>query len=197
MHLWAAKTFYDSTFVVDDDIFHRLLEVGFLTAMASTIVHIRTVDMLSHPADYVDMFALSLSLLLANFISLLRQVEIGFTGVGEPGLMKQVSFRNSRDVMIPLSLQLAATIVAGMEYYGSDGSSYGDDSHRMLAAGTAGGSTNHIPIILTLAGPVVYQTIWMIRGICLFPNDGSHTKISEYLQWHELSFPVSVTDLFL
>ncbi|CAJ1914880.1 unnamed protein product [Cylindrotheca closterium] len=176
MYLWSAKTFFDSTFVVDDDIVHRMMEVAFLTAMGSVIVHIRTADVLSHTADYVDMFALSLSLLIADVITLLRQIEIGLTGVGEEGILKMVSFRNSRDVMIPLSLQLVATIIAGLDYYSTAGGSYGDDSHRLLAGG-AGGSTNHIPIILTLAGPVVYQIQWAIRGICLFPSDGSHKKL--------------------
>ncbi|KAL3945026.1 MAG: hypothetical protein SGBAC_000883 [Bacillariaceae sp.] len=176
MNLWSAKTFFDSTFAVDDDIVHRVMEVCFLTAMGSVIVHIRTADILSHPADYVDMFALSLSLLLAQFITLLRQIEIGITGIGEEGVLKMVSFRNSRDVMIFGSTQLAATIIAGLDYYNNAGGSYEDGSHRMLAGG-GGGSTNHIPIILTLAGPVIFQIQWTIRGIFLFPSDGSHTKL--------------------
>jgi hypothetical protein len=173
MFLWSAKTFYDACFVIDDDIYHRLLDILFLTALASSIVHIRTVDILSHPSDYIDMFVLSLSLLFGNFFTLLRNVEVGLTGIGQQDLLKQASIRGVRDVMIPFSLQLAATIIAGLDYYRN-----ADGSHRLLA-GEASGSTNHIPIILTLVGPVIYQIQWMIRGICFFPSDGSHIKKSE------------------
>lgn len=173
MYLWSAKTFYDSCFVIDDDIYHRVFEVLFLTALASSIVHIRTVDILSHPSDYIDMFVLSLSLLVGIFITLIRQVEVGVTGVGQPDLLKQVSIRNTIDVMITFSLQLAATIIAGLDYY-----RHADGSHRLLA-GEASGSTNHLPIILTIAGPVIFQIVWFVRGIFFFPSDGSHTKKSE------------------
>lgn len=173
MFLWSAKTYYDACFVIDDDIYHRLLDVLFLTALASSIVHIRTVDILSHPSDYIDMFCLSLSLLLGNFITLLRHVEVGLTGIGNQALLKQVGIRGVRDVMMPFSLQLAATIIAGLDYY-----RHADGSHRLLAGETSG-STNHLPIILTLVGPVMYQIQWLIRGICFFPSDGSHIKQSE------------------
>jgi len=205
-NLWTAKSFYDSCFVVDDDICHKALDVGFLTAMASVIVHIRTVDILSHPADYPDMFALCLSLTIAHFIGLLRQVEIGITGIGEPGLLKGVSIRNSRDAMMILLLQLAATVIAGLEYFNNDGGSYGKDSHRLLAS-AAGGSTNHIPTILTLVGPLVFEIVWLIRGIFLFPKDGSHTKIMvplnidftihRYAEWTMLMLGESVFSLLV
>jgi hypothetical protein len=90
MHLWSAKTYFDSCFVVEDDLCHRLLEIGFLTALASAIVHTKTVDILSHPSDYIDMFAMSLSLLISFFFTILRQVEIGLTGIGQP-VLKLVS----------------------------------------------------------------------------------------------------------
>eukprot|EP00980_Cylindrotheca_fusiformis_P023730 scaffold10871_cov177-Cylindrotheca_fusiformis.AAC.10 len=171
-HLWAMKTYYDSCFIVDDDIYHRLFEVLFLTSLASAIAHTRTVNILSHPSDYVDMFVLSLSLLLGNFIALLRMVELGVTGIGEQDLLKKVSIRGVYDGMIVFTLQLAATIIAGCDYY-----QHADGSHRLLA-GEAGGPINHVPIILTLAGPLIYQIQWVIRGICFFPSDGSHTKRS-------------------
>ena len=113
---------------------------------------------------------------IALVFTLFRQVEIGVSGVGEEGVLKQVSIRNSIDVIVILVLQLAATIIAGVDYYGNAGSS--NETHRALA-GAAGGSTNNIPIILTLAGPIIYQTRWTVRGICFFPNDGSHKKKSE------------------
>jgi hypothetical protein len=173
MFLWSAKTFYDSCFVIEDDIYHRLFDVLFLTALASSIVHIRTVDILSHPSDYIDMFVLSLSLLFGNFLTMLRPLEVGLTGIGQQDLLKQVSIRGVLDVMVPFSLQLAATIIAGLDYY-----RHADGSHRLLAE-EASGSTNHLPIILTLAGPVIYQISWMIRGIFFFPSDGSHKTKSE------------------
>jgi hypothetical protein len=177
MFLWSAKTFFDSCFVIDDDVYHRLFDVLFLTALASSIVHIRTVDILSHPSDYIDMFALSLSLLCGIFLTMLRPVEVGLTGIGQQDLLKQVSIRGVTDVMIPFSLQLAATIIAGLDYY-----RHADDSHRLLAEvaeEASSSSANHLPIILTLAGPAIYQISWVIRGIFFFPSDGSHIKKSE------------------
>jgi hypothetical protein len=83
--------------------------------------------------------------------------------------------RNSNYAAIPFVFQLVATILSGLDYYQTT-----DGSHRMLGAASGGGSTNHIPMVLTLAGPVIYQVIFAINAIFFFPSDGSHKKMSKW-----------------
>lgn len=179
MNLWKTKTFYDACFVFEDDLYHRVLEVAFLGALAAVIVNTRTVKLLSYPSEYVDMFAFCLSLCVAYLIGLLRQIEVGLTGVGQTEVLKQVSKRNSVDASISLVFQVVATILAGLDFYGKseDGSKY-----RLLGEESSSyGSANHLPIIFTLLGPILYEVRLSSRAICFFPSDGSHKEMSKSL----------------
>ena len=93
MSIWWDKTYYDGRYVVGDDLYHRIFEVIHLSALASTVVHIRTVDVLSHPSDHFAPFGLCLSLAISKLLFLIRQIEVYFAGVGqrEVRLMKENS----------------------------------------------------------------------------------------------------------
>lgn len=180
MHLWKRKTSYDACFVVEDDLYHRLFDVAFLASLASCVLSIQKVKMLSYPSKSIDMFALSLSLLIAHLADLFRHIEVKIKAVGQRETLDQVGRRGVYDAAIVVLFQLIATAVAGYEYYSKSESAY-----RMLGEETKyedssyGSSANHIPIIFTLLGVIIFDAQWTIRGIFLFPSDGSHKKISE------------------
>jgi hypothetical protein len=114
-------------------------------------------------------------------------MELYLVGRGQRELLKTVSRRDGLFVLLLLVLQVAATVIAGMEYFQPQ--TVNDDDHRLLAAAAAGedaatveensSMTNHIPILLCLLVPVLYYTALTVRVVFLFPNDGSHKKIGK------------------
>ena len=171
MGLWTSKMFYTSRFYVVDDIFHRLFEVATLIPLAMSILHIRTVPILSDPQHYVDIFAFTLSITIGILLNLTRSVEVMICQHfwNTDGLFPEAYYAGQRDLIfgVPsLAFALAATIYSGQQYYGyktdsgSDATgSYKDDdgNHRIMADAKAGGTTNDeddIAIWLSLAGPI-------------------------------------------
>ena len=140
MAQWFTRMYFDSRFSFSDDPLHRLFEVLHLCFLATAVVHIRSVDVMSNPSDYPDMFAYSLGLTMLTVMNLIRNIEIYFFVDGEPAA-KIVTKRDSLSQMVQLSFYLAAAIVTGTQYFhnrrnsGSDGGGYEDDSHRGLFGG--------------------------------------------------------------
>jgi hypothetical protein len=180
MQVWYWRMIYDGRFVVGDDLFHRLAEIAGLVALASTIVHIRPASILSNASDNVDMFAFCLSLTSCQFLMLLRFVELYFWGIGEGTVLKSMAVKEGMIVSVIFFLTLAASVVAGVEFYGNDD----EDNHRMLAeAATATPSsveTTNVPIWLCLMSFVSFNLITTLRLVFLMPSDGSHTKQSKF-----------------
>ena len=199
MQMWRDKMYYDARFVVGDDIFHRIFEACLFLVGAGGIVHIGTVDIMSNPRDYPDMFAFALVLTAFSFINITGYLEVYFFGHGQPEVLKKVTSRESLGRLLPFSLNLAATIIAGIEYFVNGAGSYGDeneeagyvntnatyndkdDDHRLLA-GDAVYSTdgevyiNDVPIYLCLTAYVSYITLVMLMVHFFYPRDGSHKK---------------------
>jgi hypothetical protein len=75
-NLWGYKLFYDSRFYVLDDVWHRGYEITMLTALATVVLHIKPVAVLSHPTQTMDMFVYCVGLCVAYFLALGRLVEI-------------------------------------------------------------------------------------------------------------------------
>lgn len=135
---WFTRMYYDSRFAFGDDPFHRLFEVINLCFLATAVVHIRTVDVMSNPSKYPDMFAYALGATLLSVMSICRNIEIMFYVAGEPAA-KIVAKRDVINQVGQGTFYLAATIVAGTMYYGrnsgGEGSNYeygNDESHRGL-----------------------------------------------------------------
>lgn len=196
---WMEKTYYDSRYAVDDDLFHRFFEVAVLLALSTAVLHIRPVEFMSNPAEYDDMFTYSLALTLGSALNMYRYVETYFFGKGQIEVIKQCSTRDIRHGMITFVFYLAATIVSGIPYYSNDGSSDSDynsnanateassygDGHRSMAAAaeadysyTTASETTNVPIILCLAAPIALHLVQSFTVLFLFPNDGSHKKFT-------------------
>jgi hypothetical protein len=199
MQMWRDKMFYDSRFVVGDDIFHRVFETVVYLMAAGGILHIGPVVIMSNPREHPDMFAFALVLTLFSFMNFVGYMEVYFFGVGQPKVLKQVALRDSMWRLIPFGLQLAATIIAGMEYfvYGAGAGNakelagYAaeiaadehDDDHRFLAGDSAYASENEayvndLPIILVLAAYVSWCAAMAFFLRFMFPRDGSHKKFT-------------------
>jgi len=136
---WYSRMYCDSRFSFGDDPFHRLFEVINLCFLATAVVHIRTVDVMSNPSKYPDMFAYALGLTLLTFMSICRNIQLMLFAEGEPAA-KIVAKRDMVNQAGQFAFYVAATIVAGTQYYstttgGGSGSDYGygnEDSHRFL-----------------------------------------------------------------
>ena len=177
MSIWWDKTYYDGRFVVGDDLYHRFFEVMHLCVLASVVVHIRPVDILSSPSKYVDMFGLCVSLCVSYMLSFIRQLEVYFAGVGERQLLKNAIRRECVQTILLILFFGAAAVVAGLEHFGDSGGG----EHRNLAEATVykeSTEMNHIPIWLCLAAEL---SRWVMMAIktCSSPNDGSHKKFGE------------------
>lgn len=130
-YMWLDELFYEARFVVGDDTIHRVFHLCYYLVVATAILHIRPVPLMSTPSDYVDMFAFSLTCVLANLFTMARYVEVIFSGQGQE-CCKVASRRDIMAKFIPTSFYLAATVVSGMDYYGAS------QTH----------STTNVPIIL-------------------------------------------------
>lgn len=161
-----------------DDLFHRIFEIASLVALASAVVHIRPVGILSNASDRVDMFAFCISLTAAQFLILLRFAELYHYGVSEGTILKNMGLKDGMLFGVTFSISMAASIVAGMEYYGLDEED-ADKENRMLAE-EATATTTDVPIWLCLTSFVVYIAICTVRIMFFFPHDGSHKKYSKF-----------------
>ena len=78
---WVPKMMYESMFQVPDDIMHFFLEILQLCFLASTVLHIRPVDKMSHVLSNPTMFLFCLSCWLNLVYKIFQYLEIQFWGV--------------------------------------------------------------------------------------------------------------------
>ena len=206
MGMWLDKVFYDSRFVVcGDDLFHRAFELARLAVLATAILHIRTMDIMSNGKDYVDTFLFCLTILIGNLLTWFKYVEVYFFGVGQP-VIKREALRWIKMTAVFVALVLVATILAGIEYYGHSSSgeydkvegytnaskatttysnaTADDDHHRVLAGAPASSSyatdekeTFDVPIYLILAG-YIFRWVHLTFNIKFcFPGGGRHKEL--------------------
>ena len=194
---WFYRMSFDSRFALSDDPVHRLAEVVHLCFLATAVVHIRTVDVMSHPTEYPDMFAYALGLLLMSTMNICKNLELYIWVDGEAAA-KQVAKRDVLHHACQGSLYLAATINAGLEYYGhSDGEKRYeneiDDGHRslmqrLLANETYAATDSYgyykestmtdIPVWLCLGGYLFMAVHYLVMVLFCFPGGGRHKLIS-------------------
>ena len=187
---WKEKLHYDSRFSLRDDVFHRVLEMGFYVVNATSCLHIRTVEIMSNSRDHVDMFAFSVSQVIFTLMAVLGYAEIYFFAEGQKAVLKQVAHRDCKLKLIPFSFYLAAAIVSGINFYANDDkdkyvavATANDDYHRILSGGETTTATylafvDHLPIWLCFGASLAYfaQFVFMIQ--IWFPRDGSHKKVT-------------------
>jgi hypothetical protein len=178
MNLWSFKVYYDSRFYYLDDYYHRVYEILLLCALATAVLHIRPVSILSYPSKYPDMFIFCLSINIAYALAVGRLVEIVFCCKymkrTATGLYPEASHSCRRDILghiVAFGCLLSATIYSGISYFGTNSanatekyngtnytSSTNDVYHRILAVSntTSDYSTtakpDAIPVWLLLGG---------------------------------------------
>jgi hypothetical protein len=194
MGMWMDKVAFDSRYVCEDDLFHRLFQICVLVVLATAVLHIRVVDVLSHPDENISMFVFALSLVINRIFVTVRSMEIYFFGLGQTQILKTVAFTEMRKNAVSGSIYLAAMIIAGIEYFGSEN----DGSGRRGLAGAAvaiesssSSGTNHIPISLCLAGCVFEQILFAIYVVFFFPGGGRHKERYVYIRDDDRQFFVS------
>lgn len=120
MMMWHDKLFFDARFTTRPgfDVVHRFIEVAQLCCVATALSRIRTVDVLSHPSEHVDVFQLSSALFLNSIFTLFRYIEVILIGIGDPG----AAVTARKDIIcriIPALFLLAAALDSGLLYFGS------------------------------------------------------------------------------
>lgn len=113
---------FDSRFFTRDDMWHRVYEFAVLVVLATAVLHIRPVRILSDAENTIDMFVYCLSIAIGNSLSIGRMVEILISVEGEPAA-KVVARRDIVMLLGSTSFFLAAAVVAGVKYYDGHGSS--------------------------------------------------------------------------
>ena len=107
---------YDSRYYTLDDSFHRGYELCILIALATAILHIRPVTILSNPSDNLDMFIFCLSVGIANLLCIGRAIEVYFNVIGEKAA-KSSSIREILWFSPPILFYTIAAILSGLKYY--------------------------------------------------------------------------------
>jgi hypothetical protein len=188
MGIWMDKMFFDSRFVYEDDLFHRLFQICILVVLATAVLHIRSVDVMSHPSTHISMFVFCILLVLSKLLVLARSIEIYWFGLGQTQILKTVAVRDMRKVLISGFMYLAAAIVAGIDYYGNQGQDSGsarrglaytavaeDEIYVGYDSSTSPG-VNHIPISLCLAGFLFEQILFAVFIVFFAPAGGRHKE---------------------
>ncbi|KAL7564133.1 hypothetical protein ACA910_021108 [Epithemia clementina (nom. ined.)] len=225
MGIWTSKMFYAARFFVVDDIFHRLYEVATLMPLATSVLHIQTVPILSDLKNNIDMFAFTLSISIGVFLNLLRSAEIIICQhyLQTDGLYPEAYYSSWRDIIWGLPFfcfSLLATIYSAIQYYGNSSNDdraaadmkY-DDNHRVLAAGqsdaaTEPGSEDDVAIWLSLFGPSSIVVVLFVYVIFVFNRPTRDNKkysvplnidytIHRYGEWIMLLLGESVLSLLI
>lgn len=122
--------YWDSRFYTPSrDIYHAFYELCTLVVLATAVLHIRPVALLSNPEEHIDLFIYCLAICIGMLLVMGRSLEIMVLIEGEPAAVV-ASRRDAFAYFIMTSFFAAAAIYAGIKYYGSDdGSSYGGSSY--------------------------------------------------------------------
>jgi hypothetical protein len=155
--------------VHDDDLVHRVGELLILVVLATAVLHIRSVSIMSDTSQ-PSMFAFSISLLLDRVYVFCRHAEVYFLGVGDRKGMKGSVTRLAVARCLGFAGYLSATIVAGLAYYSGDGTA----ERRLVEADATNGSAtaSNVAIWLCFAGYVASQIGYTIELQFFIPTTG-------------------------
>lgn len=176
--LWTLKLFYDARYFVGDDVYHTLYEVISLLALATSVLNIRTVAILSDPTKK-DMLVYIVGIVISYVLAIGRYVEVMICQrLGRNGLYPEAghaSLRESLWMGFACICYLAAAIVAGVslgEYpsnpvyndnhttYNNEtyqNETYSDDHHRFLAPDESSIRVDDRPIYVVLGAALASQ----------------------------------------
>lgn len=136
---WFTATFFDARFSWGADPWHGFLELARICFLATAVVHIRTVDVMSQPSKYPDMFGFSLGVLCLTICNIYDSLEVRFKVVGEKAA--KYSERGSVFAHCVMGVfYLASTCIAGVAYFGIQDEEYNE-------AGGEGGRRKLVPLV--------------------------------------------------
>jgi hypothetical protein len=175
--LWTNKMSHDSRFYCRNDYFHGIYEIASFLALATSVLYIRPLSILSDPAGNSDMFRFSLSILIAYVLSLGRLLEVSLVQrfvKNQTGLFPESFFAaliDSIHMVLSIVFVLAAAIYSGISYHNGTSSVYGvekskqEDGHRWLASAASDNTAlkssynqpDYIPIWLLLGSTLIFS----------------------------------------
>jgi hypothetical protein len=150
-----------------------------LVILATAVLHIRSVTIMSDISGQVSMFAFALSLLLDRVYATIRYAEVYHFGVGHREGLKGSVLKMTLPRILATAGYLAAAIVAGVAYFGSSESHerrMAESSATADSAATASHGTSNVPIWLCFVGYVGSIIAYTIEIQFFFPKDGSHKE---------------------
>jgi low temperature requirement protein LtrA len=188
LQIWMEHAVFSSKFVYDNDIAHCVLHILALLVVATAVLNIRPVDIMSHSSTEISMFVFCLCLGLERCLTLLRYVELHFFGVGQTKVLQKDAMAAMCRALFLLVFYIAAMTVAAMKFFPRQHAD--KEYNRLLADATAGAekdeyqaaaadeeSATHIPIILCLVGVLLHAVGHVIFVIFFFPTSVSHKKL--------------------
>jgi hypothetical protein len=122
---WFTRMMFDARYSWGDDPWHRFLELLHLCFLATAVVHIRTVDVMSNPSEYPDMFAFSIGILFLAGGNIFRCVEIRLWVDGEEAAKRSVGL-DIVNYATQSALYLASAYISGAAYFSGRGASDGE-----------------------------------------------------------------------
>lgn len=196
MFLWTQKMYFDSRFFTRDDMWHRIYEFAVLVVLATAVLHIRPVSILSDSENNIDMFAYCISIAIGNFLAIGRMVEIMISVEGEP-VAKVVARRDLILLLGSTSFFVAAAVVSGGKYFGrddyissyatnetypedggNDTANYTDNRDRFLAETSEYKPVDHFdtPVWLVLVGSLMNNVTLVVVVMFCIPTGGGQKK---------------------
>jgi hypothetical protein len=192
--LWSFKLVHDSRFYHHDDLFHRCYEIALLLALATAVLHIKPVAILSHPTQSLDMFVYCMGVGVAYLLAQGRLIEVMICQrYGNAPHLYPEAYQSSRnDVFMYLgngaSFVVAAVYTAWQYYHHNDNEMQVDKAatsglhQRFLADATDGESiygetqpsSDHVAIWVLLAGTLVGALARLSRIGTKFLSKQSH-----------------------
>jgi hypothetical protein len=164
MMIWNQKMFHDSRFDSGRDFYHRFYEFLVLVVLATAVLYIRPVTIMSTTSDNEDMFVFSLCITLSSILALGRSLDVKRNVVGELAAKRAADYE-FKWYGLMAAFYASAMIISAVDYFGSSDSNY-DSARRFLgAAAGAIGDTNHAPIGLLLAGGVCHP-LGIVSRMC-------------------------------
>ena len=181
--IWTRTTARSSRFVTEDDLYHRILKVATLVVLATSVLHIRSVDVMSRASTEISIFVFSLSLVLEDLLEGLKCLEEYVVGIGQKVAVQNAARISLYNVAFSSVFHIAAMTVAALEFFPRS-----DSSRRLAEAGEENlykedaydyvdKTTTHLPIILILLGYWAQNVALGLRVIFFFPKNGKHKEM--------------------
>ena len=197
MMMWFDRLYFDARFTTrpGHDTVHRIMEILQLCCVATALSRIRSVDVMAHPCEHLDVFQFSISLFLNSLLNIARYIEVILYGIGDPG----ANVVAKRDIMcriIPSCFLLAAAIESGISYfnhYNKDGNDHCDD-------------VNENPIWFCLASWLSWAILGYCNNVIFAPRQQQietsvplnvHFCMHRYGEWFMLMFGESIMSLLI